>query len=235
MAILHWLLCPPARSMVDAPVNISDTILRARLQDVYWITGGACSGKTTVTELLAKKHGLAVFPDRVSEYQAAADLDEFPQLRDPSPETDWEWFFNRPIDEYVKWLQDVNSALLQFILVDLLSGNLPRPIVVEQFTNPAETAAIAAHASVVSMYTTEDLLRAELLNRADHRMILDCIKANTSNPSAAEANVINASLEAARRSLALAESAGCKIIYRTKDTRPEDLLLQVEVHFGLSS
>jgi hypothetical protein len=215
-------------------VEISNSVLKNHLRDVYWITGGACAGKTTVANLLAAKYGFAVFPDRFSEYQQAADFDLFPALRYPNPTVDWEWFFNRDINDYVGWLEHVCADLLQFIVVDLIGGEFPRPIIVEQFTEPVRTAAIAARDRMVTLYATDTLIESELLARPDHAMILECINENTKNPKEAERNVIRASVEASHRSLDRATSVDCRILRRSEDTQPQELLTQVENHFGLS-
>lgn len=93
-------------------MRIADSIIKDNLDHVYWITGGACAGKTTASNLLAKTHGFTIFPDRHSDYQRAADFSEFPALRIPWPGTDWEWFFGRPLEAYVRWLEESESAAL---------------------------------------------------------------------------------------------------------------------------
>ena len=95
-------------------MRIANSVLSPHLADVYWITGGACAGKTTVTALLSEKHGFSVFPDRMREYQNAADFNEFPSMRYPRPSTDWEWFFNRDVDSYAGWLEENIAAQLEY-------------------------------------------------------------------------------------------------------------------------
>jgi hypothetical protein len=212
---------------------ISDSILRDVLTDVYWITGGPCAGKTTVTEILSRKHGFAVLPDRFSDYQARADLAEHPALRYPGPGTDWEWFFNRPIDEYVAWLEDVARSTLEFIVVDLLTEHPERPIIVERFTDPRTTMQLASPGSVALLFADEELVRQDLLQREDHRPILECIQANTTDPAAAEENVIAATIEHARRRHRSAVEAGVPVLTRRQETCAEELVWEVEEIFGL--
>ena len=212
---------------------ISDSIVREALADVYWITGGACAGKTTVTEVLSQKHGFTVFPDRISEYQTRADLQAMPAMRYPRPGTDWEWFFNRPVDEYVTWLEDVARCVLEFIVVDLIKETRTRPVIVEQFAEPSATMSIAATGSVALMFAEEELVRSDLLHRDDHGMILECIEAHTRDPRTAEANVVAASVEIARRRREWTTHAGIPVLTREGATRPEELVWQVEECFGL--
>ena len=42
-------------------MEIQDNVLKEYLKNVYFITGTACSGKTTVSRALAAKHGFAVY------------------------------------------------------------------------------------------------------------------------------------------------------------------------------
>ena len=42
-------------------MQIADNVLAWHLQQVYWVSGTACSGKTTVASALATKHGLGFY------------------------------------------------------------------------------------------------------------------------------------------------------------------------------
>ena len=85
---------------------ISDSFLKTQLQNVFWIGGAACGGKTTITDLLAHKHGFKPYhPEDVHhEHKKAASPEDHPALL--APFHGWEWFFNRPIDEYIKAITD---------------------------------------------------------------------------------------------------------------------------------
>ena len=77
------------------------------------------------------------------------------------------------------------------------------------------------------------LIERDLLYRDDHTMILECIRANTNDPAAAERNVVRAAVGASHRRHARALAAGCRIICRDDATRPEEMLSAIEAHFGL--
>jgi hypothetical protein len=199
---------------------------------VYWITGGACAGKTTVTALLASKHGVRVFPDRHTEYQQEADFSEFPALRFPWPGTDWEWFFGRSVEESARWLDESTSADLEFKIADLLAEPRDRDIVVDVIADPQVLVRIAGVNRVVCLFGGEGMIRRELLHREDHKMILDCIRENTSDPARMEESVVSAAIEMSRRQRDSAVAAGARIIQRLPDTNPADLLTEVAEHFG---
>ena len=215
-------------------MRIADSILRDRLSHVYWITGSACAGKTTVTGLLAEKHGFTIFPDRHADYQQAADFSEFPALRIPRPGTDWEWFFSRPVDEYVRWLEESVAADLEFAVVDLLSESTDKRILVDTVIDPLSLIKISAWDRVICMFGTEEMIRRELMHRDDHRNILDCIQTNTSDPAAMEENVVISAIEYSRRSRNNAVSVGAKIVERLSETTKADLFAEIERHFDLN-
>ena len=213
-------------------MRIADSILKERLDHVYWITGGPCAGKTTVTALLAEKHGFAIFPDRHSDYQQAADFSDFPALRIPWPGTDWEWFFGRSIEESARWLDESEAADLEFKIVDLLAEPKCKKILVDTTADPRSLMKISGRNNVVSMFGEDEMIRRELLHRADHKMILDCIQANTSDPAAMEKNVVSSAVEFSHRQRGKADAAEVKVIQRLPDTTRGELLAAVEEHFG---
>ena len=85
----------------------------------------------------------------------------------------------------------------------------------------------------VSMFGQDEMIRRELLHRADHKMILDCIQANTSDPAAMEQNVVSSAVEFSHRQRGRAAAAEVKVIQRLADTTRDELLAAVEEHFGL--
>jgi hypothetical protein len=214
-------------------MRIADSILSDHLKHVYWITGGPCAGKTTVTNLLAEKYGLSVFPDRHSEYQQIADKAEFPAMRIPWPGTDWEWFFNRPTDEYVRWLEESLSAELEFQIVDLLKTSDKERLIVDTCADPLALHQISAPSRVICLFGDDDLIRRDLLHRDDHKMILDCIRANTASPETSERLVAESGVEFSHRLQKRAEASEGKILRRTDRTAPDELLARVEKHFRL--
>lgn len=42
-------------------MNIADNVLKHHLKHVYWVSGTNCGGKTTMTNYLARKHGVVVY------------------------------------------------------------------------------------------------------------------------------------------------------------------------------
>ena len=62
-------------------MRISDSILKAQLQNLFWIGGAACGGKTTITDVLGQKHGFQpCYPeDLFHEHKKAASPKKRPE------------------------------------------------------------------------------------------------------------------------------------------------------------
>ena len=100
-------------------MNISDSFLKAQLRNTFWIGGAACGGKTTITDLLAEKHDLRHHhPEKhFHEHKKAASAENHPSHT--TPFRGWEWFFNRPIDEYMKAITDTDREHFEMVILDL--------------------------------------------------------------------------------------------------------------------
>lgn len=117
--------------------------------------------------------------------------------------------------------------------MDLLGEPKDGKILVDVIADPQTLTSIASWNNIVCLFGSDDMIRNELLHRNDHKMILDCIQENTSDPAAMVENVVSAAIESSRRQMARAKAAGVKILKRRQETTPEELLAAVEKHFRL--
>ncbi|MBI9011532.1 MAG: hypothetical protein JEZ08_04820 [Clostridiales bacterium] len=89
-------------------MKIENNILRYHLQNVYWIGGTACGGKTTASKTIAEKYNYYHYDadTMFKEYRKLADDKDQPALsREFSSLKD---NFDRPIDEYIDYLEKMN-------------------------------------------------------------------------------------------------------------------------------
>ena len=98
-----------------------------KLDNVYFITGIAYAGKSTMTKLLAEKYNGILceenYHDRLIDEVNTSD---FPALSYTKYLKDWHDFVNRTPDEYEKWINDVTKEceILELkILNNLLKEN----------------------------------------------------------------------------------------------------------------
>ena len=91
---------------------------------IGWIGGGTGSGKTTVTRVLAGRHGLRVFPLDAFWYSHAARLPE------PEPDPDEQWLGSTPTEQAAEF-EAVTRRRWPLVLNDLACLPACPPVVVE--------------------------------------------------------------------------------------------------------
>ena len=102
---------------------IENNILRHYLKDVYFITGTAYAGKSTVVKMLSERYGLIMcgenyhneVTDLVADPAIQPDLCYIRQLKD------WKEFVKRPPEEYERWIYRVAEEVAGFEIAELIS------------------------------------------------------------------------------------------------------------------
>lgn len=102
---------------------IENNILRHYLKDVYFITGTAYAGKSTVVKMLSERYGLIMcgenyhneVTDLVADPAIQPDLCYIRQLKD------WKEFVKRPPEEYERWIYGVAEEVAGFEIAELIS------------------------------------------------------------------------------------------------------------------
>jgi hypothetical protein len=214
-------------------MKISDSYLKAQLQNILWIGGGACGGKTTLADSLAKKYGLLPYhPEELLEdHKRVASAEEHPALF--SRFHGWEWYFNRPIDEYIQATNAVGQEQFEMVVLDLvrlsaqwrviIDGFLLDPLVLERLTGPDK---------VMFLFADEETIRKCFFDRQDKRDLVDLIN-SLRDPAGTREHVVRMVCEHSARKRAAAEASGFKVILRNRDTTLEDMVSVAETHFGL--
>jgi len=127
-------------------MDIQNNVIKTYLKNVFFVTGTACGGKSTISRALAERHNLLLF-------DIDQQFDRHRQLSDPAYQPamnktfrDADEFFGRSVDEYRKWLLNNTREQLDFVLLDLIRLSHDRPVVcdchltleqVSCFTDPA--------------------------------------------------------------------------------------------------
>lgn len=97
-----------------------DNIIKKYLENVYFIAGTPCGGKTTVSRALSKKYGIPVYDidERFEEHQRMSDPVSQPSMNWQFKDADE--FFGRSVEEYRSWLLKNTREQLDFVLLDLM-------------------------------------------------------------------------------------------------------------------
>lgn len=214
-------------------MNIENNILRHYLKNVYFISGNACGGKTTMSRLLAQKHGLLL-------YDMDAVYDSHRAIADPlhQPETcyhmrDHHEQWTRPVEEQARWTLASIREQTEMVLLDLIRLSADRPVVADVLFSPHYTREIIADDHIIFLTVDKSFIRKNYFDRLEKRDFYQFVKAQ---PLAAlyfenifqSLELVNDLEQQAMR------QTGFRMLERTVQSTAESALRQIEEHFGLN-
>ena len=206
--------------------------------DVYFITGSAYAGKSTMISLLAEKHGGVAceenYHDRLLPELAKR---EFPALCYTRDLEDWHDFIRRSPEEYEAWFDAVSREceILEKRILSGLTGQ-GKPVFADTNISLETLKAVAAPKHVLIMLADPEISVGRFFDRPDrekqflYRLILE-----EPDPAAAMANY--------RRGLMRINSrerydrflhSGFPVILRDENRSVEETLALAERSFGLA-
>ena len=104
-------------------LKIENNILKHYLKNVYFITGTAYAGKSTMVRMLAERHGMICCGENyhmeVSEIVATPET--HPDLCYSRNLTDWRDFVTRTPEEYERWMYAVGREAAEFEVAHLIA------------------------------------------------------------------------------------------------------------------
>ncbi len=213
-------------------MKISDSFLKAQLQNVFWIGGGGYGGKTTIADLLARKHGLQAYhpEELVNAHMQAASPADHPALL--APFRGWEWFFNRPIEAYIQGLEASGCEQFEMVVLDLIRMNAQSRVVVDGFLlDPWLLKRLTLDNKVIFLYADEETIQKGFYAREDKQDLLGVIN-TLSDPARTREHILRMVCQHSAQKRREAEAAGFKVLVRTGETRLPETLATVEKHFG---
>ena len=100
-------------------MDLPDNILKFYLRDVYFVSGSACGGKSTIARRLSVKHGIALYDwdERFAQHKALSDVTYQPFMN--KAWTSWEERFSRPPSD-----PSISNAMIEqaeIAIVELLT------------------------------------------------------------------------------------------------------------------
>jgi uridine kinase len=99
---------------------------------IYWMGGSPCSGKSTMSALLAEKYGFEVYrcDDHFNQHLSQARSDQYPRLSQLKT-MDFNQIWMRPVNELVTGEIAVYVEEFEMILEDLKNISSNRPVIAE--------------------------------------------------------------------------------------------------------
>lgn len=114
-------------------MKIENNILKYYLQNVYFITGTAYAGKSTMVKMLSEKYDMIFcgenFHSAISNIVATPDVQ--PDLCYMKNITDWKDFVTRTPEEYERWIFSTAREAAEFEVAELLSIAKDKKVIVD--------------------------------------------------------------------------------------------------------
>ena len=157
--------------------------MRHSLQNVFFLTGTALAGKTTMSKVLAEKHGLILFNDNWHEnhfkvFRSICTEEYQPVSAKKKETTDWEAFFGRSVEEFMAANagRHENDEYLEFELIELIKLSQKGKVIADISAPIPLLTKISDYNRIACMLASPELVTCENYGkRDDHKEFLACI------------------------------------------------------------
>ena len=114
-------------------MKIENNVLKHYLKNVYFITGTAYAGKSTMVKMLAERYGLTECGENyhMAVSERVATLETHPDLCYNRQLTDWREFVTRPPEEYERWIYAVGREAAEFEVAELIAISQDQKVIVD--------------------------------------------------------------------------------------------------------
>lgn len=202
-------------------------------KNVYFVTGTATGGKTTISKAIVEKYGWLRYDvdEMFDEHKKLSSSTDQPNMNKSFKSADE--FFMRDQDEYVNWLINNTKEQMEFILADLARLSKNQTVVCDLHLQPEEAKKISEYNRVVFLIReNNDNIIDDYCNRKSHEGFRNYIN-STTNPELAKQNC-----NAVLRKLNIKrcediKQSGFYYIERNASSTVENTLNLVEKHFNL--
>ena len=208
-----------------------DNVIKEYLKNVYFITGTACGGKTTVSRELAKRHGFLLYDidEQFAKHQKMSDAAHQPAMNRVFRDADE--FFGRTVEEYRNWLIRNTREQLDFVLLDLIRLSQNQIVLCDCHLRLEEAEQFTEASRIVFLLKEPSNIIDDYCNRPDHQDFHAFIN-SVSDVQKAKA-VCNETLRSLNEGFYRAvKKSGYFWIERTAASTVQKSVEMVERHFG---
>ena len=165
-------------------MNIKDNVLKEALKNVYFISGTACGGKSTISRELGNKYNIPVYDiDQVfSHHQAISNMSDQPAMNQSFANADE--FFGRSFDEYRDWILNNTREQLDFVITDLIRISQNQKVICDCHILVEEARRLTDEAHIAFLLREPKNVLDDYCNRPDHTDFKDFIESATDVPKA---------------------------------------------------
>lgn len=150
-------------------MEIADNILRYYLRNVYFITGTAYAGKSTMVKMLAERYGMVFCGENyhiaVSDEVAQPELQ--PDLCYRRNLTNWQDFVRRSPEEYERWIYNSGREGAGFEIAELISLAREKKVIADTSIPPDILKEISDYRHVAVMLSPQSMSVERFFDRSD--------------------------------------------------------------------
>ena len=164
-------------------MNIAENILKHSLQNVYFLVGTACGGKTTMAREISQKYGFIHFNDNWNEENHKVWQSIIEEKYQPNSykrqEIDWEVYFSRSVEEFLADKNDNHgmNENLEFSIIELVKLSYKNKVIAVIWIDDLEfLIEISDYNRIACLLAPGDLIIRDYYIRDDHKDFTDCIK-----------------------------------------------------------
>lgn len=150
-------------------MNIQNNIIKHNLQNVIFICGTACGGKTTMAKLLSEKHNLHLYNmDKMYDnHRRIANEKYQPEMCYHMQDYHEQW--TRPTEEQTRWNMKSLQEQTEMVLIDLMTLSREQKIVADVLYSPAYTTEILDYNQLAFLTVDKSIIRKVYFNRPEKR------------------------------------------------------------------
>ena len=172
-------------------MKIENNIIKHYLKNVYFITGTAYAGKSTMAKMLASRYDMILcgenYHSKVSDTVATPELQ--PDISYINNLTDWKDFVTRTPEEYERWIYSTSKEAAEFEVAELISISGNKKIIVDTNIPLEILKEISDYNHVIVMLSPQSMSVERFFDRndLDKQFILNVID-SCENPKAVMEN-----------------------------------------------
>lgn len=214
-------------------MNISNNIIKQNLKNVFFVCGGSCGGKSTISKILAKKHNLELYPPSNYKETSSYKLSnkEQPNLTLDIFKSPIKYYSQEP-KEFSEYIKNCDAEIAEFVVADLLSYPKEKKVIVDSVLPIELLKEISDYDHVVLLYTSTEKKKREYFQReeklAEYKLIMEL-----PNPEHLMSNYLNALTYNDDAFIDEIIASGFKYIERADKISIKDTVRDIEAHFGL--
>jgi len=220
-------------------MNIAENILKYSLQNVYFLVGTACGGKTTMGRALAKKHDYIYHSDNWNEGNFKVWQSIMNEKYQPNSTQrkviDWEAYFSRSVEEFLADDKDNHggSEYVQFSIIELIKLSQHNKVIADIWIDDfAFLTEISDRSRIACLLAPGELIIRDYYQREDHIDFTNCIK-SLKDPEKKFETQNELFRIGAKKLAAEAEKYNLFSIMRNENSTVDGTMLLLEEHFGL--